>query len=59
MTSFRKEEAAAKADKALTLRDAGLSYSAIAERLCVKPCNIAGMIQRAQQRRAKAKEAAE
>lgn len=43
--------AAEKADKALVLRDQGLSRSEIAERLGVKPSNIAGMIQRAKQRR--------
>lgn len=42
-----------KADKALKLREQhGLSYGAIAERLGVRPQNIAGMLQRAKQRRA-------
>lgn len=60
MTSFRIIEAIAKGDKALLLweRDR-LPYSAIAERLCVKPHNVAGMIQRARQRREKAKETSE
>lgn len=60
MTAFSREQAVAKSDKALLLweRDK-LSYSAIAERLSVKPCNVAGMLQRARQRREKAKETAE
>lgn len=48
--------AAEKADKALVLRDQGLSRGEIAERLGVKPANIAGMLQRAKQRRERAAE---
>lgn len=52
-------EARMKSDKALVLHDAGLARGAIAERLGVKPCNVAGMIQRARQRREKAGEVVE
>lgn len=47
-----------KADKALKLRDQGLSRAAIAERLGVTPANVPGMIQRAKERREKAKQEA-
>lgn len=56
MTVQSQEAARMKSDKALVLHDAGLVRSAIAERLGVKPCNVAGMIQRARERREKAGE---
>ena len=40
-----------KGDRALVLREQGLGRAEIAERLGVKPVNVAGMIQRARQRR--------
>ena len=58
MTAENRQHQADKADRALELHDKGLGIQAIAERLSVKPTNVAGMLQRAKQRR-KAKEAAE
>lgn len=44
-----------KAEKALMLQEKyGLTYAAIAERLGVRRSNIAGMLQRAKQRRGQA-----
>lgn len=45
-----------KADRALVLHDQGLKPVQIAERLGVSRTNIGGMLQRAKQRREKAKE---
>lgn len=58
MTVLNLQESRDKGDRALALHEQGLSRSTIAERLCVKPTNVAGMIQRARQRREKAKEQA-
>lgn len=44
------EEAARKADRALKLLEQGIPRAAIAERLCVRPANIGGMLQRARER---------
>jgi len=52
-----EKDAAAKADRALMLHEQGLSRAQLAERLCVKPQNITGMLQRAKHRRDKAGEA--
>jgi hypothetical protein len=54
-----EKNAAAKADRALKLLEQGLSRAQLAERLCVKPQNINGMLQRAKRRRDKAGEAVE
>lgn len=54
MTDFYDRDGS-KADRALVLREKhGLPYQAIADRLCVSRSNIAGMLQRAKQRRAQA-----
>jgi transcriptional regulator len=50
------KDAAAKADRALNLHEQGLTRAELAERLCVKPQNISGMLQRARHRRDKAGE---
>ncbi|MGA2997848.1 hypothetical protein [Bradyrhizobium sp.] len=54
-----EKDAAAKADRALKLHEQGLTRAQLAERLCVKPQNITGMLQRAKHRRDKAGEAME
>ena len=54
-----EKDAAAKADRALKLHEQGLTRAQLAERLCVKPQNINGMLQRAKHRRDKAGEALE
>lgn len=54
MTKDPRQE---KGDRALELRDKGLSRAEIAERLGVYPRNVNGMLQRAKQRRELAKEA--
>lgn len=55
MTSIHIDDGE-KADKALKLREQhNLPHAAIAERLGVRPANIAGMIQRAKERREKAR----
>ncbi len=56
MTRQSANEAARKSDRALELHERGLGRQDIAELLCVKPTNVAGMLQRAKQRRKKAKE---
>lgn len=45
-----------KGDRALKLSESGLKPSVIGERLGVSPAHVAGMIQRARQRREKLKE---
>jgi orotate phosphoribosyltransferase-like protein len=45
--------APSQADRALKLHEQGLIRAQIAERLCVKPDSVKGMIDRAKQRRAK------
>jgi orotate phosphoribosyltransferase-like protein len=42
-----------KADRALKLHEQGLTRAQIAERLCVNPDSVKGMLDRAKQRRAK------
>ena len=54
MTATDREERLEKGDKALKLHEQGLARSAIAERLGVPPHNVAGMLQRARERRARA-----
>jgi DNA-binding transcriptional regulator LsrR (DeoR family) len=54
-----EKDATAKADRALKLHEQGLTRAQLAERLCVKPQNINGMLQRAKHRRDKAGEAVE
>lgn len=56
--SSRLMFASEKSDRALELHDKGLSRGDIAERLGVRPTNVAGMLQRAKQRREKAQEQA-
>jgi DNA-binding transcriptional regulator LsrR (DeoR family) len=57
MIEIWKKDAAAKADRALKLYDQGLTRAQLAERFCVKPQNINGMLQRAKRRRDEAGEA--
>jgi transcriptional regulator len=53
MSRERGDIARDLADRALDLHEKGLSQSAIAERLGVRPNNVGGMIERARQRREK------
>jgi DNA-binding transcriptional regulator LsrR (DeoR family) len=59
MMGIPEKDAAAKADRALKLHEEGLTRAQLAERLCVKPQNINGMLQRAKHRRDKTGEAVE
>ena len=54
MAGIPDKDAAAKADRALQLLEQGLTRAQLAERLCVNPKNMTGMLQRARQRREKA-----
>jgi DNA-binding transcriptional regulator LsrR (DeoR family) len=54
MVVIPDKDAAAKADRALKLHEQGLTRAQLAERLCVNPKNMTGMLQRAKQRRNKA-----
>jgi DNA-binding transcriptional regulator LsrR (DeoR family) len=54
MVGIPDKDAAAKADRALQLHEQGLTRAQLAERLCVNPKNMTGMLQRARQRREKA-----
>jgi hypothetical protein len=54
MVGIPDKDAAAKADRALKLHEQGLTRAQLAERLCVNPKNMTGMLQRAKQRRKKA-----
>jgi transcriptional regulator len=54
MVGMPDKDAAAKADRALKLHEQGLTRAQLAERLCVNPKNMTGMLQRARQRREKA-----
>jgi orotate phosphoribosyltransferase-like protein len=51
--SIPERDAFSKADRALKLHEQGLTRAQIAERLCVKPDSVKGMLDRAKQRRAK------
>jgi DNA-binding transcriptional regulator LsrR (DeoR family) len=51
MVGMPDKDAAAKADRALQLHEQGLTRAQLAERLCVNPKNMTGMLQRARQRR--------
>jgi DNA-binding transcriptional regulator LsrR (DeoR family) len=53
MTVLSMQESRDKSDRALVLHEQGLRRAEIVERLGVKPTNIAGMLQRARQRREK------
>jgi DNA-binding transcriptional regulator LsrR (DeoR family) len=53
MVGMLDKDAAAKADRALKLYEQGLTRAQLAERLCVNPKNMTGMLQRARQRREK------
>jgi DNA-binding transcriptional regulator LsrR (DeoR family) len=53
------DDAARKADRALELFEKGIKPAVIAERLGVRPTHVGGMLQRARQRREKAREAVE
>lgn len=55
MTVLSIQESREKGDRALVLHEQGLGRGEIAERLGVKPTNVAGMLQRARQRREKIK----
>lgn len=59
MTAQTREEASRRADRALELHEKGLPRLVIAERLCISPKNIAGMLQRARERRTKLQAVAE
>ena len=59
MVGIPDKDAAAKADRALQLHEQGLTRAQLAERLCVNPKNMTGMLQRAKQRRKKASGVAE
>ncbi len=48
---MRVDPDGSKGDRALQLYERGLTKSLIAERLGVRPSNVAGMLQRAKQRR--------
>ena len=54
MVGMPDKDAAAKADRALKLYEQGLTRAQLAERLCVSPKNMTGMLQRARQRRQRA-----
>jgi orotate phosphoribosyltransferase-like protein len=53
MNGIPERDASSKADRALKLHEQGLTRAQIAERLCVKPDSVRGMVNRAKQRRAK------
>jgi hypothetical protein len=53
MSGIPERDASSKADRALKLHEQGLTRAQIAERLCVKPDSVRGMLDRAKQRRAK------
>jgi DNA-binding transcriptional regulator LsrR (DeoR family) len=53
MNGIPEKDAPSKADRALKLHEQGLTRAQIAERLCVKPDSVKGMLDRAKQRRAK------
>jgi DNA-binding transcriptional regulator LsrR (DeoR family) len=59
MIGMPEKDAAAKADRALKLHEQGLSRPQLAERLCMNPKSINGMLQRAKRRRDAAREAIE
>ena len=51
--SIPEREASSKADRALKLHEQGLTRAQIAERLCVKPDSVKGMLDQTKRRRAK------
>jgi Mn-dependent DtxR family transcriptional regulator len=53
MSGMPERDASFKADRALVLHEQGLTSAQLAERLCVKPDSVKGMLDRAKQRRAK------
>jgi orotate phosphoribosyltransferase-like protein len=53
MNGIPERGTSSKADRALKLHEQGLTRAQIAERLCVKPDSVKGMLDRAKQRRAK------
>jgi hypothetical protein len=53
MNGIPEKDAPSKADRALKLHEQGRTRAQIAERLCVKPDSVKGMLDRAKQRRAK------
>jgi len=53
MNGIPERDASSKADRALKLYEQGLTRAQIAERLCVRPDSVKGMLDRAKQRRAK------
>jgi orotate phosphoribosyltransferase-like protein len=53
MNGIPERGASSKADRALKLHEQGLTRAQIAERLCVQPDSVKGMLDRAKQRRAK------
>jgi DNA-binding transcriptional regulator LsrR (DeoR family) len=59
MTRQSADEAARRADRALELYEKGIRQGVIAERLGVNPSHVSGLLQRARQRREKAKEGVE
>lgn len=59
MTRVYRTYGQSKADRALELYESGLTPIVIAERLSISPRHVQGMLQRARERREKAKELAE
>jgi hypothetical protein len=51
MKGIPERDVPSKADRALKLQEQGLTRAQIAERLCVKPGSVKGMLDRAKQRR--------
>jgi len=59
MIAIPDKDAAVKADRALALHEQGITRAQLAERLCVSPRSVNGMLQRAKNRRNKIGEAVE
>jgi orotate phosphoribosyltransferase-like protein len=57
MNGIPERDASSKADRALKLHEQGLTRAQIAERLCVKPDSVRGMVYRAKQSSVKNSEA--
>jgi hypothetical protein len=53
MNGIPERDVSSKADRALKLHELGLTRAQIAERLCVKPDSVKGMLDQTKRRRAK------